>query len=543
MNRHKALYTGCMALLFSVVFPAGAQDTLVVECPQVASACPFTLYLSGVTCTPQSTALELKVYEPAGNVLRLHPACYLLGQATGKKYRLLRAEGIVPGEKKAVPDEGVLPFTLYFDPLDAADDCFDFVEDSGDDGYSLKGIVLHSPQPAGKLDCHIEGTLRGEKRNALLLVQEYGLDERIRMPRQVPVEGGRFAFDLPDTPVAYELFDAAERQTGAWTLFSFFAAPDTVWLSLDLAEFMSMRIDGGALNSDFARLYYYRPDYMRMLRARRDSLMGQEAYLSPEAVEIREAMRATDNDSLLRVLAEKGRKLQEAGRQFTPMGRETEELYREFVEEWDSVQTAYMRESGTLPGYFFLLKEIGRLGEGVNPEIPDTLLRVAERYAALYPHHPFTGKARELIASLAMNRTGSRCLDFVAEDLDGTPRAFSDLRKGKIVFLDLWASWCGPCRRHSKEMIPVYEAYKDKGFTVIAVAREAMDTKAMQAAMEQDGYPWPSLVDLDDRHAVWERLGVGNAGGKTWLIDRDGTILLVNPAAEEVRKYLAERLD
>ena len=60
--------------------------------------------------------------------------------------------------------------------------------------------------------------------------------------------------------------------------------------------------------------------------------------------------------------------------------------------------------------------------------------------------------------------------------------------------------------------------------------------------MAADGYPWPSLVDLDDRYGVWERLGAGNAGGKTWLIDRDGTILLVNPTAEEVRKVLADKL-
>ena len=81
--------------------------------------------------------------------------------------------------------------------------------------------------------------------------------------------------------------------------------------------------------------------------------------------------------------------------------------------------------------------------------------------------------------------------------------------------------------------------------TAVAVGRRhgrpvvyQIDTNAMAA----DGYPWPSLVDLDDRYGVWERLGAGNAGGKTWLIDRDGPILLVNPTAEEVRKVLADKL-
>ena len=53
------------------------------------------------------------------------------------------------------------------------------------------------------------------------------------------------------------------------------------------------------------------------------------------------------------------------------------------------------------------------------------------------------------------------------------------------------AKWCGPCRRHSMAMIPIYEKYKDKGFTVLAIAAERR-AEDMQKAVEQDGYPWPS---------------------------------------------------
>lgn len=542
MKPHKAIAFFTVALLWAVVSPAVAQEALTVDCPQVTGKCTFSLYLSRVTCSPQWTALELRSYDSPGNVVQISPGSFLKGLSTEKEYLLLRAEGIVPGEKKIVPETGMLPFTLYFEPLDTADDCFDFMGSEADDALQLRGIVLRPAEPAGRIHCHIEGSLKGEKRTTLLLLQEYGADPRIRMPVQIPVEDGHFSYDLySNAEMAYELTDWPTAYAGGFA-YPFFAEAGTVRISLDLSAFETTRIDGGALNRDFAQLYYYRPDYLHRLETLRDSLMERGAYLSPEATEIMKAMRTTDNDSLLRALAERGRKLQEAGKELTPIGRETEGRYRRFMEESDSAQTAYAQQAGTLPGYFFLLQDIKRLHNRQAAQIPDTLLQLARHYEGLYPHHPYTTKARTLIASLVMDRPGSRALEFAAADLDGTPCAFSDLRQGKIVFLDLWASWCGPCRRHSKEMIPVYEAYKDKGFGVVAVARERGNTQAMQAAMAADGYPWPSLVDLDDRYGVWERLGAGNAGGKTWLIDRDGTILLVNPTAEEVRKVLADKL-
>ena len=73
-------------------------------------------------------------------------------------------------------------------------------------------------------------------------------------------------------------------------------------------------------------------------------------------------------------------------------------------------------------------------------------------------------------------------------------------------------------------MIPIYEKYKDKGFTVIAIAREK-NPKHMEKAMKQDGYPWPSLLELKDENQIWDKNGLANSGGGMFLIDRDGTIL------------------
>lgn len=543
MKFQKAIAFWTVAWLLAVVFPAVAQEARVVDCPQVTGKRTLSLYLSRVTCSPQWTALELKSYDSPGNAAQISPESFLKGLSTGRKYRLLRAEGIVPGEKKTVPETGMLPFTLYFEPLDAADDCFDFMESEADYALQLRGIVLRPAEPVGKIHCRIEGTVRGEGQNTLLHLQEYGKDSRIQMPVLIPVEEGHFAYDLyTDAEKVYYL-EEWRTAFSSGHFYPFFAEADTLRISFDLSHYESTRVEGGVLNPLFCRLNYFEQDRWRALENTRDSLEKHGLYFTEAMADLLKARERAYNDSAQRVLYEQYEALKAAGSVLTPAGQSVEDRFSAFFEDMRQAQAACIRSGESLVGYFFFLTRLEHEGVGNDGAFPDSILQLAGHYADRYPAHPYTRTVRTLIAARTMDMPGSKALDFTADDLDGKPHRFSELSAGKIVFLDLWASWCGPCRQHSKEMIPVYEAYKDKGFTVVAVAREAGNTKAMQAAQAQDGYPWPSLVDLDDRHAVWERLGAGNAGGKTWLIGRDGTVLMVNPTAEEVRKYLSEHLD
>jgi thiol-disulfide isomerase/thioredoxin len=136
---------------------------------------------------------------------------------------------------------------------------------------------------------------------------------------------------------------------------------------------------------------------------------------------------------------------------------------------------------------------------------------------------------------------GGRYIDFTAPALDGTPHTLSKEIAGKIALIDLWASWCGPCRRTSMSMIPIYEAYKDRGFTIVGVAREN-NSEDMKLAIEKDGYPWLNLLELKDENKIWEKYGVGNSGGRTVLVNSDGTILAVSPTAAEVEEILQKML-
>lgn len=65
----------------------------------------------------------------------------------------------------------------------------------------------------------------------------------------------------------------------------------------------------------------------------------------------------------------------------------------------------------------------------------------------------------------------------------------------------------------------------------------------MHKAVKKDGYPWLSLLELNDKNQIWLKNGVSNAGGGGFLIDDEGTILAVYPDAEETEMFLKVRLN
>jgi len=173
----------------------------------------------------------------------------------------------------------------------------------------------------------------------------------------------------------------------------------------------------------------------------------------------------------------------------------------------------------------------------------DNIIERYEIFAKAYPKHIYTKRCEELIKSAKSIRVGGKYIDFSAPDLDGNIIKLSSEIKGKIAIIDLWASWCGPCRNASESYIPIYNEFKERGFTIVGVARERGNDKEMRKAIKQDGYTWTNLLELDNKGKIWEKYGMSNGAGLSLLVDEKGTILAMNPTAQEVRKILLERLD
>jgi thiol-disulfide isomerase/thioredoxin len=125
------------------------------------------------------------------------------------------------------------------------------------------------------------------------------------------------------------------------------------------------------------------------------------------------------------------------------------------------------------------------------------------------------------------------------EDVEGKEVHLSELIKGRVALVHLWSSWCSSCRRNGKEMIPIYEMYKDKGFTVIGIAGE-QSKNSMLAVVDKDKYPWTTYLELNNKNAIWTKFGIGRAGGGDYLVDAQSNFLAVNTSPQKVKEILQD---
>ncbi|MDR2783706.1 MAG: TlpA family protein disulfide reductase [Treponema sp.] len=109
--------------------------------------------------------------------------------------------------------------------------------------------------------------------------------------------------------------------------------------------------------------------------------------------------------------------------------------------------------------------------------------------------------------------------NFTVRMLDGSTQKLSGL-KGNVVFLNFWATWCGPCRTEMPSMETLYQRFKDRSFVMLAIDLQE-DSEDVSSFMRQMGLTFP--VGIDDG-PIGSMYGI-SAIPTTFIIDKNGYII------------------
>jgi thiol-disulfide isomerase/thioredoxin len=156
-----------------------------------------------------------------------------------------------------------------------------------------------------------------------------------------------------------------------------------------------------------------------------------------------------------------------------------------------------------------------------------------------YPENDFVKQHHQLVEIERKTAVGAYAPEIALTDPDGNVRKLSSL-KGKVVLIDFWASWCGPCRKENPNVVAIYGKYHDKGFEVFSVSLDK-DRESWLKAIAKDNLLWQNHVsDLK----YWKSAGALTYGVSsipyTVLVDKKGKIVAKKLRGDELENKVKE---
>jgi peroxiredoxin len=132
----------------------------------------------------------------------------------------------------------------------------------------------------------------------------------------------------------------------------------------------------------------------------------------------------------------------------------------------------------------------------------------------------------DVVSKMLATTSGQAAPEINLPTPNGKELALSSFR-GKIVLVDFWASWCGPCRKEMPNVVKAYAKFKDKGFEIYGVSLD-QDKARWLEAIQKDGITWPQVSDLKYWECEAAKLYAVEGIPYTVLLDKEGKIIAKN---------------
>ena len=159
----------------------------------------------------------------------------------------------------------------------------------------------------------------------------------------------------------------------------------------------------------------------------------------------------------------------------------------------------------------------------------------------------FAGSENDVLAELVPIFEGSaRRLALLGNEMKLEGKTVDDAQfdwasyRGKIVLVDFWATWCGPCIAEIPNVRKNYEAYHERGFDVVGISLDR-DREALDKYLEKNQLPWVTLHHEGGKHPMAAYYGI-SAIPTVLLVDRDGKVVSLRARGEELGKLLEKMI-
>lgn len=356
---------------------------------------------------------------------------------------------------------------------------------------------------SGQTITELKGIVKNIDKDTLVIVQSY---KDVRYSGvEIPVQNGKmFQYSLMhDATEEYSIIYKSDIKNGAWKPIRFFPNGKTIAFELyPTQEYSKNKVIGDALREQQLK---YQQAFSEKFSKLGDAIYGKIFQLKKDSDEYKKVKIRLDS-------------LNEAALAF---------------------QHNYFLNDDSILGlneYVYLLQN----AEGMMIS-PDYFKEYQDYYLRKRFDHPLIERAVNLYVALSEVKVGHKFIEIDITDRKNKSVKLSELMdKKKYIILDLWAPWCGPCIRKSNLLKQNYSTIKTNA-KIIGIVGGVDDIKKAENAIHLLEYPWENYVEIADKHQIWEKYGIANSGGAQFVIDKEGTIVAINPEIEDIKKIIDKK--
>jgi len=154
---------------------------------------------------------------------------------------------------------------------------------------------------------------------------------------------------------------------------------------------------------------------------------------------------------------------------------------------------------------------------------------------------PMVQELKAKVESMKKVAIGQQAPDFTLNDVNGNPVSLSSKLGPKLLLLDFWAAWCGPCRQENPNVVKVYNEFRSKGFDVFGVSLDQSKDDWMKA-ISDDKLTWTHVSDLKYWNSDAAKMYAVSSIPANFLLDANGKIIGRNLRGNDLRNKVVEIL-